>query len=362
MSKALDVFAGKTAFAQIQKNGLNSEQFKLLVGASGGPKWFVLAGLDRFFCGDFFKDRNTPLHTLGSSAGAWRFSCYGQQDPLAAINRLIDGYSTLTYPTNANTRQVTEQSEKLLHHILGDNGAAEICSNPNIKNTIIVAKSYGLSQFNSPLLQLPGLITSAVANRISRRNLSLFFQRVIFTTTPNDVPFNYLDGIASKVVEFSKDNVELSLQATGAIPLVIEGVKDIPGAGRGMYRDGGIIDYHFDQPFLANNQALSIHTGNDLVLYPHFYNEFKPGWFDKFVSKRFANPKNFDNVVILSPSKSFVDSLPYKKIPDRTDFKELTETQRINYWQRVIKESERLADEFNELCHHHNPTSFITPL
>ncbi|WOH38554.1 patatin-like phospholipase family protein [Thalassotalea fonticola] len=354
MRKALAVYAGKTALAQIKEQGISQEQFKLLVGASGGPKWFVLAGLDRFFCREFFKERQTPLYTLGSSAGAWRFSCYAQPDPLAAINRLIDGYSHLSYPSNASIKQVTEQSEKLLTHIV-DGNAEEIARNPIIKNTLIVAKSKGLTRYENKSVLLFGLLVSALANRVSRKYLGKYYQRTIFSSDINQIPFDYNDGIDSKLVALHENNVQQALLATGSIPMVVNGVKDINGADSGMFRDGGIIDYHFDQPFLPQSST----EQNGLVLYPHFYNEFKPGWFDKYIKNRFAKHQYFDNTLVLSPTDEFVAKLPYGKIPDRKDFTEMSEQQRIQYWQTVIGESERLAEEFAELCQSDEPANSI---
>lgn len=343
MSKALALFAGKRALAQIKEQGISQDQFKLMVGASGGPKWFVLSGLDKYFCGEFLKGRTKPLYTLGSSAGAWRFSCYAQQDPYAAMNRLIDGYSHLTYPKDAKIKQVTEQSEWLLQHVLGQKGKHEIVQNSVVNNTIIVAKSLGLTRFEHKSLLVPGLLASAMSNKIERKKLGHYYQRMIFSTDSNHIPFDYHDGINSKVVNLNKTNIEQVLQATGSIPLIINGVKNIAGAGKGMYRDGGIIDYHFDQKFLPNDDE-------GLVLYPHFYNEFKPGWFDKYVANRFANKAHFDNTLVLAPTAEFVKSLPFEKIPDRKDFTQLDDQQRIHYWQKVISASERLADEFHQLC------------
>ncbi|TRX56360.1 patatin-like phospholipase family protein [Thalassomonas sp. M1454] len=354
MSKALAVFAGKSALAHIKQHGLGQEQIKMMVGASGGPKWFVLAGLDRYFCGDYFKDRTQPLYTLGSSAGAWRFACYAQKGPLEAINRLIHGYSHMSYPEKATIAQITEQSEQLLSHILGKNGVDEVVQNPIVKSTIIVAKSLGLTKFEHKAIQLPGLITSAIANRINRKNLGKYYQRAIFTSDTNNIPFDFNDGINSQVTEINASNYQLALQATGAIPLIINGVKNIPDAGTGMFRDGGIIDYHFDQPFLGGESAEGI------VLYPHFYNEFKPGWFDKYVKHRFANKQHFDNVLVIAPTPEFVAKLPFAKIPDRKDFTQLTEKDRIAYWNIVVSESERLAQEFFELVNSDNPADKIT--
>ncbi|KGJ88767.1 hypothetical protein [Thalassotalea sp. ND16A] len=368
MTKALAVYAGPSALAQIKEQGISQEQIKMMVGASGGPKWFVLAGLDRYFCGEFFKSRTSTLYTLGSSAGAWRFACYAQQNPLAAINRLIHAYSHLSYPLNADKDQVTRASEQMLADVLASRGAVEIATNPLIKSNIIVAKSTGLTRYEHKALQIPGLIASAAGNRLQRKKLGNYYQRVIFTSDNSYIPFDYDDGIRSKVVSLTKHNTEQALQATGSIPLIINGVRDIKGAGKGMYRDGGIIDYHFDQRFLPGSNAsqaqqeIKDDQQGGLVLYPHFYNEFKPGWFDKYIKHRFANKQHFDNTVVLAPTAEFVNKLPFGKIPDRKDFTQLTEAERIKYWQSVIDESERLAEEFDQLIGNENAAQIIKPI
>ena len=76
MSEILDVRAGTSAIQIIREEGLPQESIEVLVGASGGPKWFILSGIDKVLIGDYFKDRKQPLHLLGTSAGSWRFSCY----------------------------------------------------------------------------------------------------------------------------------------------------------------------------------------------------------------------------------------------------------------------------------------------
>ena len=86
----------------------------LLLGASGGPKWFVLAGIDEYLARDWLPLRRTPLDMLGSSAGAWRLCALAQPDPLAASRRLADCYSNLNYPANASRALVTDISRQLL--------------------------------------------------------------------------------------------------------------------------------------------------------------------------------------------------------------------------------------------------------
>ena len=89
----LDIYCGENALKTIQENGFKQELFTNFLGASGGPKWFTLFGLDKYLFGDFFKERTTELNLIGSSAGAFRAACFAQKDPVAAIARLADKYA-----------------------------------------------------------------------------------------------------------------------------------------------------------------------------------------------------------------------------------------------------------------------------
>ena len=152
--------------------------------------------------------------------------------------------------------------------------------------------------------------------------------------------FDGLIDMPTRCVALSTHNVREALLASGSIPLIMQGVRNVPGAPAGVYRDGGITDYHFDMPFLA---------GDDLVLYPHFHARIVPGWFDKALRWRRVNPAHFHNVLMLVPTREFVRALPCGKIPDRKDFEKMDYDMRFAYWQRALAESERLAEEFAAL-------------
>ena len=119
-----------------------------------------------------------------------------------------------------------------------------------------------------------------------------------------------------------------TLHASGAIPFVLTGERDIPGAPRGQYWDGGIIDYHFD---------LGQYHGDGLILYPHFSASVIPGWFDKFLPGRRAAIHDAQKLVLMCPSEEFTADLPMGKIPDRSDFQKLADDQRIEYWEQCIR-------------------------
>jgi hypothetical protein len=139
--------------------------------------------------------------------------------------------------------------------------------------------------------------------------------------------------------ELSSANLRDVLLASGSIPLLLAGVA-IAEAADGLHWDGGLIDYHLNLRYAKSN---------GLILYPHFYDHVIPGWFDKSLSWRRADGRNFQRALIIAPSTEFVRSLPGGKIPDRQDFYDLDDDVRIVRWQGVVNESEALGEELREL-------------
>lgn len=337
----LDIYAGRTAKKVLAQHGWQQAVFDIFLGASGGPKWFVLAGLDGFFTNEFFANRTRPLHLLGSSIGAYRCACYAQQNPGAAIARLAESYVNTRYQGKPSRQEITLSCLSMLDEMLSGQGSEQILTNPVFKLHISVARCLGLTRSENLLLQGAGLALSAGANLLGRRNLRLFYQRQLFSV---GAPVHFSDQAAFKThySPLNKHNLPAALLASGAIPMAIEGVKNIHSAPAGMYRDGGIVDYHFD---LALGEGSADNSGG-LVLYPHFYPYLVPGWFDKNLNRR-ASSASVDKMVLLAPSKDFVASLPYGKIPDRTDFSNIDTDKRIAYWQEVVKRSEQLVDAYH---------------
>ena len=336
----LDIYAGDTALKIIRKNGFSPELFRTFLGASGGPKWFVLYGLDKYLFGDFFKDKQEPLNLIGSSAGAFRTACFAQNDPVAAIERLAKNYSETVYSKQAQPFEITTKARALLDTVFGASGAAEIMSNEVFKAHFIVAKCNGLVASENKLIQGLGLVMSLVRNAVSRSFIKGQYERFVFQNQTSQLSLHDPDNISTTRLAFTDDNIKEALLASGAIPMVMQGIKDIDDCPPGMYRDGGIVDYHFD--FEIKNEGLT--------LYPHFTSTLKAGWFDKKLSRN-VRAKHYDKTVLICPSQQFIDSLPYGKIPDRTDFTTMTAFERLTYWQQVFVKSEQLAQEFSQFYH-----------
>lgn len=357
MSSLIDIQAGGLALDKIRSSGLPQESVKVMVGASGGPKWFVLSGLDKALLGEYFRDRTTPIDLIGTSAGSWRFSCFGQHDPLAAHERFEQGYLHMSYSEKPDAREISSKARALIENVVSQESAKQILKNPVVRFNLIAVRSHGLTASDVKPLQMAGLGLAATGNLINRNSLSYFYTRTLFyhpAYESSEKPeFYHANDLPADRVKLSKANLVDAIMASGSIPVVMQSVTNISGAPEGRYRDGGITDYHFDMRF---------HQGDGLVLYPHFYSRMIPGWFDKALKHRRPSPQNTDNVVLVSPSQAFVDRLPYRKIPDRNDFARFTYDERVRYWQRVVQESKRLGEEFLELVESGKIRQVVNPM
>lgn len=336
----LQLIAGPGALRHLRAHGLRADDVSWLAGASGGPKWFVLYGMDRYLAGEFFVGKQQPLRMIGSSAGAWRLACYAHADPVSALQRLAYRYAGQIYSDAPDKHEISREARAMLDHMLGDAGARDIASNTHRRLYVIADRARSLVRSDSHVPLNAGLLLAAMANMVSRKLLRQFFERHIFHNTLDQPPADWLTDMPTSWLPLQEDNVREVLMATGSIPQIMESVRGVAGSEDVVYRDGGITDYHLDLPF---------HTRPGLVLYPHFYAGIVPGWFDKFAAWRHAHPHYFDNVVLLSPSRTFVNSLPFSKIPDRNDFRRMTQSRRVDYWKQVLTDSERLAVALREL-------------
>jgi hypothetical protein len=334
---ALRLLAGPSAYKAIAENGLKPELFSQLLAASGGPKWLGIAGLDKFLFSEFFKDRKTPLYTLGASSGAWRLACFAQNNPLEAYQRLEKYYIAQRYENKPAPMAVTEQVQGVIQNVLGPMKGQDIIANQVIRSHFVVCRGKHLNAIRSSFALATGLATTAMTNLLSRRSLGWHFERVVLSHQDLASPFSQLMDLPTQQARLNNQNLSQTLLATGSIPLVLAPVKQIPGLAPGYYYDGGLTDYHFDLP-----------VPSGLTLYPHFYPHMSPGWFDKSLGWRKAK-HNYHNALVLAPSADYVAKLPYGKLPDREDFKHLSTASRMTYWRETVKRSESLASELAKI-------------
>lgn len=337
MKSPLHIAAGPKARKHLDQHGLQLADIRAMLGASGGPKWLVLNQLDRFLAPRLAADAAVDLDLLGTSIGSWRFTCYAQPDPLAAFDRFESAYFDQSYSAKPTSAEISQECEKILDAILGNQHDAIVNAPTRRLHTIANrCRPAMLDRHGEPGKWQLG--ASALMNILGRPQLRHFFERILFAPAGSRLPFQET-LFAQENVPLDRSNLRAALMATASIPLLMQAVHDIPGTSGGACVDGGIIDYHFDTPLPYDR---------GLVLYLHFSPRLVPGWFDKMLPWRRPRPLSLDNVLLVTPSQEFIASLPNARIPDRHDFVTMDDRQRKAAWHRVLGESERLAASLAE--------------
>ncbi len=376
IKQSLEILAGPRAIKHIREHGLRAADIDIIPGAAGGPKGLGLAKLDEWLFADFlpqgFSERKNPIQLIGASIGAWRFAsvCRGVKsgkfsadETRMALALFAKTYSETRYAKNVNAATITADARKLIH-LLFDGHVPDVLSHPHYRLNVLAVRGKGILAREQRGRTHAGYLLAALANAAGRKHLRHFLDRTWFysenetpalagitgqnvsKTTANAGVLNMnsfftsleSDPFKTEYAALTEKNFRDVLIATGAIPLVLEGVAGIEGVSDGTYWDGGLIDYHLHLPYA--------HT-NGLVLYPHFTNKIVPGWLDKMLPWRKASGDSLDNVVLVCPSKEYLEQLPLKKLPDRNDFKRFANDYegRLKYWRFAMDESARLRDE-----------------
>ena len=350
---ALLFMAGPGAYADIRRRGFAAERIGTIAGASGGAKWLVLSHIDRVLIERLLPAIAGPVHLLGSSIGAWRFACYAQDAPLAALERFEEAYLAQTYSARPDGAEITQKSRDILDVLLGTDGARQIVSHPSCRLHVMTVRSRFLTGSERRLLLGAGLAAAAFANVFSRRALSAFFARGLFYDPRDLPPFYNASGFPLHRIELNERNLRDAVLASGAIPMVLHGVRDIAGAPPGIYRDGGVIDYHLDLPLGEPDR---------ITLFPHFFAQRTPGWFDKRLPYRRHGRHSSERTVLVCPSAEFIAGLPHGKIPDRHDFYRFPAAERQANWRRVVSECRRLGDELLDVLENDRLAARLQPL
>lgn len=352
----LTLRAGPAARAHLADGGLAPERVGALAGAAGGPKWLILSALDRYLFGDWLARAKQPVALVGSSIGAWRFAaaCH-PSDPAGAIGDLEQAYLAQRYSNGAGRDEITATVRGILDAFFSDDVLHGVLNHPRYALHAVTVRSRALTASERRGALAAGSALGALSNAISRRSLGAFFERVIFSRDGAALHPGG-DGLATRSVALSRDNARDAVYASGNIPLVMRGVVDPAGAPPGVYRDGGIVDYHIDQPLLAPESAAP------LVLMPHFDTRLVPGWFDKSLAWR--RPRFAANTLLIGPGPGLRARLADGRVPDRKDFHRYAgdDAARLRAWQTAIDAGRIMRDAFVELVEDPEPLRHVEPL
>jgi hypothetical protein len=354
-NSVLTIRAGKRALAHIQSEGLAAADIEIIPGAAGGPKALGIAGLDRAIFGEWLPAAPGVRHLVGASIGAWRFAAASRCDPANALAQFARAYTAQRYPRRPTRSFVSHAARDMLNELFAGR-EDEILANPNYRLHVITVRGrWPLTRdgrYSTPL----GFGMAAMANAMGRRHLARFIDRAVFHDPRSPLEFfggaRRFDAFHTHAVVLDRANFGEALLASASIPMILEGVANIPSAPAGIYWDGGIIDYHLHLPF---------HHAKGLVLYPHFTDHIVPGWLDKAMPWRRARGPWLDNMVLVAPSREYLATLPHGRLPSRKDFTRFIDDDegRVAFWRRAIAESDRLAEAFYEFTRRPDPARIL---
>ena len=350
--KSLTIYAGPKARALVARQGLTPDMVEVVAGAAGGPKWLVLCGLDKAIFVSWLMERTSPVFLIGSSVGTWRFAALAQG--MDAHERFLDAYLSQRFTSVPTAEQASLEIMKFLDAALEGGGPGRILAHPHARLTFLTVRCAGpyAVERKYPLLLL--MAASGLLNVVHRSLLRLFFTRGLFHD-PRDLPPYYsMGGFPILHVPLTHENVRPAVMASGSMPVIMSGVRNIPGAGPGMYRDAGILDYHLAIPY----------SSSKIVLFPHYTSRITPGGFDKLLPWRKPSLADMANVVLLCPSEDFISSMPGGRIPSREDFWDFhgRDDDRLAFWNHVLRASEALGEEFLEVVDKGTIGEYIRPI
>jgi hypothetical protein len=358
--KDLTLAAGPTAFAHIQKNGLQANDVAAIFGASGAAKWLAIAGLDQAVFEGFMATRSaaTPVELFGTSVGAFKLAAAARTAPGKALAALAQSYIYQSYAQDAGLAAVDRETKKLLRAVCDEDliGAGEILANPKYHLHIGTVRCHGWLNHPSKAGQALALARAGLAATVSDNHLQGMAERVIFSDPRSSLELTARDSYKVRQERLTSDVFLKALRASGSIPVYMQPVLFDDDAAH-AYRDGGLLDYHpIPSSFWPRQDGL--------ILYPHFYDHFKTRWFDKFYPWRRASADRLDRVVMVSPSRDYIAKLPDAKIPARQDFMKYrkNETDRFDKWQIVVQRSHDLGAQFLEACQSGDIARHVVPL
>ncbi len=263
------------------------------------------------------------------------------EDPLTAYEKLRIGYSRNTFTITDTAQTISDTLARNVNDFISDRDIPFILGNHRFDLAVHTVRTIGPASSENKRIQGLALLGTALGNVATPRAMDVWFHRTVFYSGVREPEFlrRSFRGSAHRL---SAENIRQVGLATGSLPYLIRGVHDIPGGRKGVYRDGGLIDYQLNQDYCPGPESLT--------LFFHYRERIVPGWFDKALKWRKPAAAAMDRVLQVYPGPDFVDLLPDRRIPDRKDFTMFVDNpaERIRRWDEVSKVSEILGQEFLE--------------
>jgi hypothetical protein len=335
--------AGRLAYKMIRDGGFTLDTIATYFGPAGGPRWLVSSGFDLTLLKKGLLGRKKPLWLVGASAGAWRFAAWLQPEAEKSYLAFMNAYITAIYKRGDSPRIILKKLVEIVDSYIEEDGLPFALSNKQYRLAILTTRMKNIAISDSSWSQKAGFLLIFLANALNPSFVHRFAERVVFYYGPKPPDFCFQKEFRGRFFPLNPINFKSAVLASGAIPLVVAGVRNIFGAPDGIYRDGGLIDYNISQDYRTKNIGLT--------LFFHHQERVIPGWMDKNFKKRRPSDALLESVLMVYPSEEFVKKLPDGRIPDRSDFDTFIDDPktRIANWRKTTELAAPLGEEFLEL-------------
>jgi len=340
---SIRIKAGRKAYELIHDGGFSLDRISTFFAPAAGPRWLVATGFDLTLLTAGLLGRKRPIHLVGSSSGAWRFAAWLQPEAEKSYRQLMEAYIRMSFRRGDSAQSILKQLIEVINAYLEDDALPFALASKQYRLAILTVRARHLMASETTWIQSSGLLLCFLMNALSRSRLDQFLERVVFFNGPTRPSFCFHQPFQGQFVPLNRTNFKQAVLASGAVPLAVAGIRDIYGAPRGVYRDGGLLDYHQAQDYAGRD--------DEVTLFFHYQERIIPGWFDKRLKYRKTPADVLDHTLLVFPTDGFVERLPLGKIPDRTDFRTFIDDpkSRIRNWQEAVRHSEPLGEQFLEL-------------
>ena len=342
--KLLHVSAGPKALDRIRDSGLRPEDIGTVAGPATGPRWIVFAGIDRAIADDRWLNRSPGLWLWGASAGAWRFAALAQEDPSSAIRLFQKTYMSMQFDQPISPTQVRDELVRALARLLpvGKEEREKLARGENgLRLAVTTVRHRRMVEGMDRLIYIPTFLLSLLHPAACR----LMLERVVFHSPPDPPAQAREAGFPASLVPLSGRNIEGAMLASGSVPFKVAAGQPIPDAPKGVYQDGGVLDYHI-------NSCLRPCPGGGMILLITHPGRIIPQWMDRFAPWRRIGEELTDRLVVVRPSPGILDHLPGNRIPSRRDWETMEDQdERLAFWKKALQASLPLGDVFMEAVH-----------
>ncbi len=340
----LCIKAGRKAYDIIMNGGFDFDSIAAYVAPAGGPRWLAASGFDLALLESGVLGRKKPVLLSGTSSGAWRFAAWPQPEPVRSYRTFMELYlKNSSYKRGDTPLFLLESMSEIVDAYIEQDAIPFALTNKKYRLAVTTARAKNLAASETKWIQQMGIGAAWLLNAMNPDYIQWLFERVVFYYGPLPPRFCLQPGFKGRAIPLNVTNFKAAILASGAIPLVIAGLKDIYGAPVGIYRDGGLFDYHLNHEYTGRE--------GEITLFFNHQERVVPGWLDKRLKLRRPPEPILENVLMVYPSESFAGRLPGGRVPDREDFLLFIDdpATRVTNWRRAVELCAPLGEQFLEV-------------